>query len=297
MPRPDWVLYKGKAGLGTLRGGEGRPYNEGMGNTTLAVAMAAALAGTSLDAVLAALRNHDDPRGQVEAAAELSRRAGGMEPADQHQAEAALEAAATDPFSDGQARGKALDALGNAAAKMGDETIRRNAIRALTEHASANGPMDARADTKVYALRGLTYAAARLPEDREIKEKVLSAALDAMRDQARPVERTQGAILFDTAIRNGCLGTLFSNQTLASRYEAEVITPLEAGGLDRLYDDASRVDYRFYLMRTLALTARVFQPQGGGISQRSRSILSQMADRDPDPRLREMARLYSRNYR
>lgn len=264
-----------------------------MEHAALAVALAASLAAPSLDSVFARLRDRSDPRGQVEAAAEISRRAGGLDLADQHRAVSALEQAASDSFSAGQVRGKALDALGRCAGALSDEAARRQAVGTLLEHAGADGPQDFRTETKVYALRGLVQAAGRLPADDRTREAVLGVAFDALRDASRPVERTSGAVLLDAALRGGALGVLLRSPTLKSRFEYEVVTPLAGGGASALYADAQgTLELRFYLMRSLALLGRVYGSEPN-LPHRSRAILAQMAQSDPDPRLREMARLYS----
>lgn len=264
-----------------------------MEHAALAVALAASLAAPSLDAVFARLRDRSDPRGQVEAAAEISRRAGGLDMADQHRAVAALEQAASDSFSAGQVRGKALDALGRCAGALSNEAVRRQAVRTLLDHAGADGSQDFRTETKVYALRGLVEAAGRLPADDWTREAVLGAALDAMGGASRPVERTQGALLLDGALRGGALGALLRSLSLKSRFEYEVVTPLEGGGASTLYADAQgTLEYRFYLMRSLAQLGRVYWSEPN-LPHRCRAVLAQMAQSDPDPRLREMARLYS----
>ncbi len=176
---------------------------------------------------------------------------------------------------------------------MSDEQARRQAVRTLCEHAGANGPQDSRTQTKIYALRGLAQAAARLPSDDETRGAVVGAALDAMRDSSRPVERTAGAMLLDSALRSGSLGVLLRSPSLKSRYEFEVVTPLEGGGASSHYAAAQgAIEYRFYLMRSLALMGRaaVGEPN---LPHRCRAILSAMSQSHPDPRLREMARLYS----
>lgn len=264
-----------------------------MEHAALAVALAAAVAAPTLDSVFERLRDRSDPQGQVEAAAEISRRSGGLDLGDQSRAVAALEQAASDNFSAGQVRGKALDALGRSAGAMSDEQARRQALRTLCEHAGANGPQDARTETKVYALRGLVQASGRLPADDKTREAVLGAALDAMRDSSRPVERTQGALLLDGALRGGSLGTLLRSPSLKSRYEYEVVSSLEGGGASSLYSDAQgTLEYRFYLMRSLALMGRAVVGEPN-LPHRCRAILAAMSQSDPDPRLREMARLYS----
>ncbi|TBR16970.1 hypothetical protein EPO15_18015 [bacterium] len=264
-----------------------------MEHAALAVALAASLAAPSLDGVFERLRDRTDPQGQVEAAAELSRRAGGLDLGDQHRAVTALAQAASDSFSAGQVRGKALDALGRSAGAMSDEQSRREAVRTLLEHAAADGPQDFRTETKVYALRGLAQAAARLPSDDETRAGVLGAALDAMRGQSRPAERTQGAMLLDSALRGGALGAMLRSYPLKGRFEYEVVSPLEGGGLSALYSDAQgTLEYRYFLMRSLALMGRVIGSEPN-LPHRCRAILSAMAQSDPDPRLREMARLYS----
>lgn len=264
-----------------------------MEQAAFTLALAVSLAAPSLDSVFERLRDRTDPRGQVEAAAEISRRAGGLDLADQHRAVSALEQAASDSFSAGQARGKALDALGRSAGAMSDEVARRQAVRVLLEHAGADGSQDFRTETKVYALRGLVQAAGRLPSDDRTREAVLGAALDALRDASRPVERTQGALLLDGALRGGSLGVLLRSSSLKSRFEYEVLTPLEGGGASSLYADAQgTLEYRYYLMRSLALLGRVVGVEPN-LPHRCRAVLSAMAQSDPDPRLREMARLYS----
>lgn len=253
-------------------------------------------ANPPLDAVLDRLGDRSDPRAQTQAASELARRAGGLDMGDQHRVVFALRAAAEAPFNEGQVRGKALDALGKAAAAMSDEAARREAVRAMLEHAAAAGPFDQRTETKIYALRGLTQASGRLPQEDEIRQAVIAAALDAMRDAGRPLERTQGAVLLDSVLR-AALGSFLRSAALTGRFEAEVVAPLESGGLDRLYDDSpASLEYRYYLMRSLAITGRAIGPDHT-LPQRVRGILAAMAGRDPDPRLREMARLYCARYR
>lgn len=264
-----------------------------MEQAAFTLALAASLAAPSLDSVFERLRDRTDPRGQVEAAAELSRRAGGLDLADQHRAVSALEHAASDSFGAGQARGKALDALGRSAGAMSDEAARRQAVRVLLEHAEADGSQDFRTETKVYALRGLAQAAARLPADDATREAVLGAALDALRDASRPVERTAGALLLDGALRGGSLGVLLRSPSLKGRFEAEVAAPLESGAAAALYaDPQGTLEYRYHLMRSLALLGRVYGSEPN-LPHRCRAILAQMAQADPDPRLRAMARLYS----
>lgn len=264
-----------------------------MEHAALAVALAGALAAPALDGVLERLRDRTNPVGQLEAAAELTRRAGGLDPVDQHRAVAGLEQLASDSFSDGQVRGKALDALGRSAGSISDEQTRRQAVRALLEHAAARGPHDFRTETKAYALRGLSQAAGRLPSDDETRGAVLGAALDAMRDASRPVERTQGSALLDAALRGGSLGVLLRSHPLRSRFESEVLAPLEGGGLPALYADAQgTLEVRYHLARVLAMMSRVAGTEPN-LPHRCRAVLTAMSQSDPDSRLREMARLYS----
>lgn len=264
-----------------------------MEHAALAVALAGALAVPSLDGVLERLRDRANPAGQLEAAAELTRRAGGLDAVDQQRALSGLEQLASDSFSGGQVRGKALDALGRSARAISDEQARRQAVRVLLEHASARGPHDFRAETKAYALRGLAQAAGHLPSDDATREAVLGAALDAMRDASRPVERTQGATLLEAALRGGSLGVLLRSQPLRSRFESEVLAPLEGGGFASLYADAQgTLEVRFHLMRVLAMASRTVGAEPN-LMHRCRAVLSAMSQSDPDPRLREMARLYS----
>lgn len=264
-----------------------------MENAALALALAASISGSSLDAVLDGLRNRTDPKGQVEAAAELSRRASGLDPVDRSRATSALEQAASDSFSEGQVRGKALEALGRSAGS-GDESERRRAINVLLEHAKASGPQDFRAETKVYALRGLIEASGRLPTDDATREAVFNAALDAMRDASRLAERTQGAKLLDSAMRGGAFTVLLNSHAVRSRYETEVVGPLEGGYAQALYaDPQGTLEYRYYVMRTLALSSRMLG-RDPNLPHRCRALLATMSQNDPEPRLREMARLYSR---
>lgn len=264
-----------------------------MEHAALAVALAASLTGSSLDSVLAGLRDRTDPKGQVEAAAELSRRASSLDPVDRSRATSALEQAASDSFSDGQVRGKALEALGKAAGS-GDEHERRRAIGVLLEHAKASGHQDFRAETKVYALRGLVEASGRLPTDDATREGVFNAALDAMRDGPRMAERTQGAKLLDAAMRGGAFTVLLNSYAVRARFESEVVGPLEGGYTQALYADAQgTLEYRYYVMRALALSSRMLG-RDPNLPHRCRALLATMSQADPDPRLREMARLYSR---
>lgn len=268
-----------------------------MEHAALAVALAGALAAPSLDGVLERLRDRENPAGQLEAAAELTRRAGDLDAVDRHRALAGLEQLASDSFSGGQVRGKALDALGRSARAISDEQDRRQAVRVLLEHAQASGPHDFRAETKAYALRGLAQAAGHLPSDDETRQAVLGAALDAMRDASRPVEWTRGAALFDAALRGGSLGVLLRSHPLRSRFESEVLAPLEGGGLSSLYADAEgTLEVRFHLVRVLALASRAIGAEPN-LTHRCRAVLSGMSQSDPDPRLREMARLYSHPHR
>lgn len=264
-----------------------------MENAALAVALAGALAVPSLDGVLERLRDRASPAGQLEAAAELARRAGALDALDQHRAVSGLEQLAADSFSGGQVRGKALDALGRSAGAIPDEQTRRQAVRALLEHAQSRGPHDFRAETRVYALRGLSQAAGRMPSDDETRQAVLGVALDALRDASRPVERTQGAALLDASLRGGSFGTLLRSHTLRARLESEVLAPLEGGGLYALYADAQgTLEFRFYLVRVLAMTSRAVGAEPN-LPHRCRAVLTAMSHNDPDPRLRELARLHS----
>jgi hypothetical protein len=264
-----------------------------MEQAALAVALSAALAGTSLDAVLGRLDDRSDPAGQIEAAAELSRRAPGLDAHEQRRAEWALESAAENPFYPGAVRAKSLEALGSAAAASADESVRRRAWRALLAHAGASGPTDARAETRVYALRAMTKALDRPIDDERMAKAVLAAALDALRDASRPLERVQGAALLDAAMLRGNARALLTDPSLSGRFESEVLAPLEGGGIDALYADPSQLELRFHLMRVFAVTGGLVDVQGG-LPWRARGVLSEMAQRDPDPRLREMGRLYSR---
>lgn len=272
--------------------GLGPPYNEGMEHAALAVVLSAALTGTSLDAVLGRLNDRSDPIGQIEAAAELSRRAPGLDAHEQRQAEGALESAASNPFYPGAVRAKSLDALGRTAAASSDESVRRRAFVALLEHAGATRPGDPRAETRVYALRAMVKAMDRNPDDERLRKAALAVALDALRDTSRPLERTQGAALLDAVLHKGNVHTLLTDPTLAARFESEVLAPLENGRVDSLYADQSQTELRFHLMRSFAMIGGQIHIQGG-LAWRARGLLAEMAQQDPDPRLREMGRLFS----
>lgn len=263
-----------------------------MEHAAFAVLLSAALTGSSLDAVLGRLNDRSDPIGQIEAAAELSRRAPGLDAHEQRRAEGALEYAASNPFYPGAVRAKSLDALGRAASASSDESVRRRALGALLEHAGASRPGDPRSETRLYALRALVKAMDRDPGDDRLRKAVIAVALDALRETSRPLERTQGAALLSAVLHKGNVHTLLTDPTLSSRFESDVLAPLENGGVDSLYVDQSLTELRFHLMRSFAMIGgQIHIP--GGLSWRARGVLAQMAQKDPDPRLREMGRLFS----
>lgn len=248
-----------------------------------------------LDAVLEALRDARDVPGQLAALAELGRRAGGLDAVGRHQVAAALREAAASSFNAGTVRGRALEALGRASAWQDDAT-RADAVRTLIDYASADGPADSRAGLHIYAMRALSEAAGRLPAEGDaLREAVAGCALDGLRRAASDADRLSALMLFDAFLRGNGPGVFLRSWDLRSRLEAEVFAPLEGGGLDRLYDQPqATLDARFFLIRSLAVLGRAY---GGGdltLPQRALGILRQMAQREPDPRLRQLAELYSR---
>ena len=249
-----------------------------------------------IDDVLARLADASDIPGQLSALAELGRRAGGLDPIDQHRVAAALSAAAASDFNAGTVRGRALDALGKAGAWLGDEAARAEAVRTLVDYAGADSPADARTELRTYALRALASSAARLPPaDDALHAAVAGCALDGLSRAGSQVDRDSAVMLLEAYLRANGPGILFRSWDLRGRFEAEVLAGLEAGGLDRLYDQPqANLEYRYFLIRSLAVIGRSYGGPDLNLPHRALGVLREMAQREPDPRLRRLAELYSR---
>lgn len=248
-----------------------------------------------IDEPLARLADARYPQGQLAALEELTRRSGGLDWGDQRRVLQAMLSAADSSANAATVRGRSLMALARSQPWWTDSVTRAEAVQALADYARADGAMDGRVAIRPYALIALGEAAGRLPPGEALREAVAGAALDALRRASGTPERTAALGVLDAGLRAEGARFLLSSWDLRGRLEAEVLAPLEGGGLDRLYDDPQgTLEARYHLIRALAVLGRSANGPEPSPRHRCIGLLRAMSQRDPDPRLRQLAELYSR---
>jgi hypothetical protein len=247
----------------------------------------------SLDEMLADLRDHKDIKKQLAALDNIAFAAARLDYDEQMLAVAGLREAYDNPVNDGGVRGKALDTVGKAAVWFRDPAAVRQAVTVLTEAAHVDNAADPRSSLKVYALFGLSRCAGHLPwTDERTEQLIVLTGLDGLRDARQAQEKLLSMMILSSYFESRGAGVVYRNPSLTQRVDEQIIRWL-SGGVDQLYNDpAATSDFRYFLLR--ALRALAWSP-GVQSDWRPRvgQILRDMADRDPDARLRELARLYA----
>ncbi|MBI3553245.1 MAG: hypothetical protein HY077_12185 [Elusimicrobia bacterium] len=246
-----------------------------------------------VDDLLAALRDSSDRQKQISAMDQLALSAARLTMEEQLRVVAALREAYDNPVNEGGVRGRALDTIGKSAVWFKDLGAVRDAVTALTEAAHVDNPSDARSSLRVYALLGLSRAAGHLLwTDERTEELVVLTGLDGIRDARTAQEKLLSMMVFSNYVESRGAGVVWRNPNLAERAEEQILRPCE-GALDSLYSDAkSNSDFRYFLMRGLNALAWTIGTRGD-LRFRVGQIFRRMSDREPDARLRELARIYA----
>lgn len=249
-------------------------------------------AATPVDELIAALRDDRDRKKQLDAMDQLAVTAGGMNSADQMRVVYALGEAYDSPINEGGVRGRALDTLGKCAAWFSDETAVRRAVEVLTQAAAVTEP-DQRVGLKLYAMLGLSRTAGHLPRGDQGTEKlVIAAALDGLRDSRMAQEKLAAMMTLHAYEQTRGAGQIAFDQTLARRFDDELLRPYQ-GNIDALYnDDKNTLDYRWLYIRSIDIAAWSVPVQPEWRS-RIGQIMRDISYRETDSRLKEIARLYA----
>jgi hypothetical protein len=247
----------------------------------------------TVDEMLADLRQSREISKQIAAMDQIVFSAGRLDYQDEIRVVEALQEVYDNPANDGGVRGKALDTIGKAAVWFRDVPAVREAVTVLTEAAHFDNPADARAGFKVYALFGLSRCAGHVPwTDERTEQLVVLTGLDGLRDARSAQEKLLSMMILSNYFESRGTGIVYRNTALTQRVDEQLIRWL-SGGVDQLYNDQMCTsDFRYFLLRALRALAwsQSVQPDW---HQRVGKIFRDMADRDPDARLRELARLYA----
>ena len=183
--------------------------------------------------------------------------------------------------------------LGKSAASFSDWASRREAAQALLEAATVDNPSDSRWEHKVYAWMGLASVAGKLPPaDDALAQAVVTAALDAIRGEARGQEKTMAMRTLHNLLQGEGPGAVYRSPALSRTVKA-CRRGGENGGMERLYSDSDRgPEYRYYMMRSLYMLSWA-QPGVRNIRQRAAQVMEDIARSDPSEQLRQIAKVYA----
>ncbi len=247
-----------------------------------------------IDELLATLRSSRDRKEQMEVLDAIVNRAGGLQSDEQLRVVGALKDAYFSGFTPPEVRGKALIALGKCSSWFRDSFVQRDAILALSDAALVDAN-DQLSSYRVYALRGLSEAAARLPNDMQVEEKVVITAMESMRRAQDRQEKFLSLMLFHTFLRARGGDTIARSFGLMARVNEQLVDPLERD-VDSLYRDNDKdADYRYILINSLRRLGWSISADAQ-LRHRIKTIFRNMEGRETDARLRAILREVNRQY-
>lgn len=238
-----------------------------------------------------ALRASRDRSEQRKTIDQLVWRAAGMDASDALLTTAAFEDVASSSLYSEDVRAKALYGAGQCAAWFKDETAFRRATMMLADWARLPDA-DARSRYRPYALKGLAEAAGRLDSfGTSAAEEMLSAAFDVFELTERSAEKVFAALFLEKVLSHRGAWVMQTRPELSRRFADEVFRPIESNVEAFVGSSENTADYRYLMMRCLRFAAwsDPYQPD---LRWRVKQLFYQLSEREREPRLRQLARMY-----
>lgn len=237
------------------------------------------------------LRSSRDRSEQRKAIDSLVWRAAVMDASDALLTTAALEDAASSSLYAEDVRAKALYGAGQCAAWFKDETAFRRATMMLADWARFSDA-DSRSRYRPYALKGLAEAAGRLDSfGASAAEEMLTAAFDVLELTERSTEKVFAALFLEKVLSHRGAWVMQTRPELSRRFADEVFRPIESNVEAFVGSSENTPDYRYLMMRCLRFAAwnDPYQPD---LRWRAKQLFYQLSEREREPRLRQLARMY-----
>lgn len=237
---------------------------------------------------LRASRDREEQRKTIDL---LVWRAAVMDASDALLTVAALEDAASSTMYADDVRAKALYGAGQCAAWFKDETAFRRATMMLADWARFPDA-DSRSRWRPYALKGLAEAAGRLDSfGTSAAEEMLAAAFDVLELTERSAEKVFAALFLEKVLSHRGAWVMRTRPELSRRFADEVFRPIEGNIEAFVGSSENTADYRYLMMRSLRFAAwsDPYQPD---LRWRVKQVFYQLSERERDPRLRQLARMY-----
>ena len=196
-------------------------------------------------------------------------------------------------FTPPEVRGKALIALGRCSAWFRDSFVQRDAILALSDAALVDAN-DQLSSYRVSRAARPLEAAACLPNDLQVEEKVVITAMESMRRAQDRQEKFLSLMLFHTFLR---AGAAIPSPAPSGSWPGQRTARRPAGrDVDSLYRDNDKdADYRYILINSLRRLGWSISADAQ-LRHRIKTIFRNMEGRETDARLRAILREVNRQY-